>query len=237
IQIRSLGDPLFVIDGVPYGGNTGTDGFGLTSMSGQDVFNNLNMNDIESITILKDASAAIYGLRASNGVVLITTKKGSKNQKPRINLSGYYGIQNFTRYPKPANAYQFIRAQVESAENLGQPAPYSKQELAKWKTGKGAYKSYNYFDQVMAANVPQYNVDASVTGGTEKSTYYLGASHIKQKGVVKDFYFQRSNIQANVSTDLSEGLNVGAQISANIQKRHNVGLPGLDDYFNPFLSI
>src|SRR5699024_619926 len=119
IQIRSLGDPLFVIDGVPYGGNTGTEGFGLTSMSGQDVFNNLNMNDIESITILKDASASIYGLSASNCVVLITTNKVYKNQNSSIKLSGYYCIQYYTLYPKPANAYQYIRAQVVSAENLG----------------------------------------------------------------------------------------------------------------------
>src|SRR5690606_29760438 len=81
IQIRNLGNPLYVIDGVPYSTNEGTTAFGFnTGVSGQNVFNNLGLEDIESITVLKDASASVYGLRASNGVVLITTKKGRQNE-------------------------------------------------------------------------------------------------------------------------------------------------------------
>ena len=78
-----MGNPLFVIDGVPYtGGSTTTTAFGFAQGSGQDVFNTLGLEDIENITILKDASASIYGLRAANGVVLITTKRGKEN-RPR----------------------------------------------------------------------------------------------------------------------------------------------------------
>ncbi|RZL09785.1 MAG: SusC/RagA family TonB-linked outer membrane protein, partial [Hymenobacter sp.] len=93
IQIRNMGAPLYVIDGIQ-------------SEEGQ--FNNLGINDIESVSVLKDASAAIYGMRASNGVILVTTKRG-KLGKPVINLNGYYGVQNFTQYPHPANAYQHQR--------------------------------------------------------------------------------------------------------------------------------
>jgi TonB-dependent SusC/RagA subfamily outer membrane receptor len=86
LQIRNMGNPLFVIDGVPYtGGSTAPTAFGFAQGAGQDIFNTLGLEDIESITVLKDASASIYGLRAANGVVLITTKKG-KRETPAINV-------------------------------------------------------------------------------------------------------------------------------------------------------
>lgn len=81
LEIRNMGTPLFVIDGIPYGGNTSSDWLVNSEVSGNDVFNSLNIEDIESITVLKDASAAIYGLRASNGVVLVTTKKVKRTRK------------------------------------------------------------------------------------------------------------------------------------------------------------
>lgn len=86
-----------------------------SDVSGSDVFNALNIEDIESITVLKDASAAIYGLRASNGVVLVTTKKGKKNDKVSINVNGYYGWQNLTRFPELANAGQYVRGLAGSS--------------------------------------------------------------------------------------------------------------------------
>ena len=131
LQIRNLGNPLYVIDGVPYSTNDGTTAFGLnTGVSGQNIFNNLGLEDIESITVLKDASASIYGLRASNGVVLVTTKKGKKNETPTINVSSYYGLQNFTRFPGVANAGQYVRGLVESAQNFGATPAYTAAELA-----------------------------------------------------------------------------------------------------------
>lgn len=240
IQIRNLGNPLFVIDGVPYTGSTSTTAFGYTTGSGQDFFNNLGLDDIENITILKDASASIYGLRASNGVVLVTTKKGRKNEKPSINLSGYYGFQNFTRYPRPANAGQYVRALVESEQNLGRDPSllYTPAELSKWEAGtEKGYKSYDYYKEVLRPNVPQYYISANASGGSERSNYYMSVSRLKQEAVIKDYNFERTNLQANLETSLAKGLKVGTQISARLEKRHNVGVPGLDDYFNPFLSI
>ncbi|MCF6408068.1 TonB-dependent receptor [Chitinophaga filiformis] len=240
IQIRNLGSPLFVIDGVPYTGSTATTGFGFTTGSGQDIFNNLGLDDIENITILKDASASIYGLRAGNGVVLVTTKKGRKNEQPNINLSGYYGFQNFTRYPYPANAGQYVRALVESEQNLGRDPSllYSPDQLAKWEAGtEKGYKSYDYYKEVLRPNVPQYYISANASGGSQRSSYYMSVSRLKQDAVIKDYSFERTNLQANLESSLAKGLKVGTQISARLEKRHNVGVPGLDDYFNPFLSI
>jgi TonB-linked SusC/RagA family outer membrane protein len=240
IQIRNLGTPLFVIDGVPYTGSVNTTSFGFTQGSGQDIFNSLGIEDIESVTVLKDASASIYGLRASNGVVLVTTKKGKRNERPSINISGYYGFQNFTRYPRPANAGQYVRALVESEQNLGKDPSllYSREELAKWEAGtEKGYKSYDYYKEVLRPNVPQYYLSANASGGSERSNYYLAVSRISQDAIVRDYSFERTNLQANLESSLAKGLKVGTQISARLEKIHNVGVPGLDDYFNPFLSI
>jgi len=240
IQIRNMGNPLYVIDGIPYtGGSTAPSAFGFTQGSGQDVFNTLGLEDIESINILKDASASIYGLRAANGVVLITTKKG-KREAPSINVSGYYGLQNFTRFPKPANAGQYVRALVESEQNANRnPASlYTKEELAKWEAGTdSAYHSYDYFDMITRKNVPQRYISASASGGSQRSTYYFAISHLDQDAILKDFSYKRTNLQANLNTQLANRLQIGSQISLRLEKTHNIGVPGLDDYFNPFLSV
>src|SRR5688572_5002819 len=101
-QIRNLGDPLYVIDGVP-------------QSEGQ--FNNISSEDIESISILKDAAAALYGFRASNGVVLVTTKKGKGGIKGNLSVNTYYQLQNYTRYLSAADAYTHMRASAEAQQN------------------------------------------------------------------------------------------------------------------------
>jgi len=223
IQIRNMGTPLFVIDGVP---------------SDAASFNNLGQNDIESVSILKDASAAVYGLRAANGVVLVTTKRGKAGDGTKISLSGYYGLQNFTRYPKPANAYQHMRGLVESDVNQGRTPSITPAELEKWRVGtEKGYQSFDYYDMVMRPNVPQYFGNASVQGGSDKMNYFLSISHLNQDALIRDYNFKRTNIQANVEASLTKGLKVGTQISGRIENRFQVGVPGLDDYFNPFLSI
>ncbi|WP_083256926.1 SusC/RagA family TonB-linked outer membrane protein [Arcticibacter eurypsychrophilus] len=242
LQIRNLGNPLYVIDGVAYSTSNETDAFGYnTGISGVNAFNQLGLDDIESITVLKDASASIYGLAAGNGVVLVTTKKGKRGSgKPSLGITGYYGLQNFTRFPKPGNAGQYVRGRLESEQNLGRnPALlYSPEELAKWEAGtEPGYQSNDYYDFVVRPNVPQYNVSANVSGGTENSTYYLSLGHVNQEATIKDFNFNRTNLQANISSTVLKGLTVGAQISGRVEKRHNVGVPGLDDFFNPLLSV
>lgn len=225
LQIRNLGTPLYVIDGIP---------------SDEAQFNNLGPNDIESISILKDGSAAIYGLRAANGVVLVTTKKGKAGQDAKINLSGYYGLQNFTRYPRPANAYQYLRARVESEVNLGRPAPADipPEELERWRLGtEPGYQSFDYYDFVIKPNVPQYYLNGNASGGSENTTYFVSVSHLNQDALIDDYNFNRTNFQSNIEVTLTEGLRIGTQLSGRIEDRHQVGVPGLDDYFNPFLSI
>jgi len=236
LQIRNMGAPLYVIDGIQ-------------SEEGQ--FNNLGSNDIETISILKDASAAIYGMRASNGVILVTTKRG-KLGKPVINLNGYYGWQNFTKYPHPATAYQHQRGLVEAEQNLAQierRAPrtvndpvtgiaLTASELEKWRQGtEPGYKSYDYYDMVFRPNVPQYFLNANISGATDNLSYYLSGSYLDQKALIEDNFFKRYNLQANLEAKITPKLKIGTQIYARTEYRHTVGVPGLDDYFNPFLSV
>lgn len=240
LEIRNMGAPLYVIDGIPYGGNTGNDWLVNSEVSGNDVFNSLNIEDIESITVLKDASAAIYGLRASNGVVLVTTKKGKKNEKVSINVNGYYGWQNLTRFPELANAEQYTRGLAEAAQNRGEDpnSVYTKEELAKWAAGtEKGYKSYDYYDMIMRKNVPQYHVNASVTGGSERTNYYLSVAHTSQEAMMPDFNYQRTNFQLSLDTKITNRFTIGAQVSGRYEKTNDVGLPGGDGYYSAILAV
>lgn len=241
IEVRNMGNPLFVIDGIAYGGETGGDWVQSSNVSGADVFNALNIEDIESITILKDASAAVYGLRAASGVVLVTTKKGNRDEKARVNINGYYGWQNLTRFPELANAAQYTRGWVEAEQNAGvDPSryTYSQEELAKWQAGTEAgYRGYDYYDIIMRKNIPQYHINANVSGGSKKSTYYLSVAHTGQEALMRDFNYERTNFQTNLEAELLKGLKIGTQISGRQEKSEDVGLPGGDGYFAAILGL
>lgn len=239
LEVRNMGNPLIIIDGIPYGGTDGRNWLGSAEVGGLDAFNTLNPEDIESISILKDASAAIYGLRASNGVVLVTTKKGEEG-KPTININGYIGWQNLTRFPKLANAAQYTRGLVEAAQNEGQDpsSVYTKEELAKWQAGtEPGYQSYDYYDIVMRKNIPQHHLNANVSGGSKNSNYYLSVSNTRQEALMKDFNYDRTNVQLNLEATILNGLTVGAQLSGRHEKTEDVGLPGGDGYFSAILGM
>ncbi|WP_367866595.1 SusC/RagA family TonB-linked outer membrane protein [Pedobacter sp. WC2423] len=241
IEIRNMGNPLYVIDGVAYGGEVGTDWIGTQTASGADIFNALNLEDIESISILKDAAAAVYGFRASRGVVLITTKKGNRDETAKININGYQGWQNLTRFPTLANAAQYTRGLVEAAQNDLNRDPaqvYTRAELAKWQAGtEPGYQGYNYRDLVIRKNIPQRYLNANIRGGGKNSNYFLSIGHLNQDAMMKDFSYKRTNLQANLEATIAEGWNIGTQISGRQETTQDVGLPGGDGYFSSILSL
>ena len=240
VEIRNMGKPLYVIDGIPYGGDASRNWLGKSNVSGEDAFNALSLEDIESISILKDASASIYGLRASSGVVLVTTKKGRKEDHVKVSVNGYYGWQNLTRFPQLANAGQYVRGLVEAEQNAGKDPSvlYSKEELAKWEAGiESGYKSYDYYDIIMRKNVPQYHINTNVTGGSKHSNYYLSLSHTGQEALMKDFDYSRTNLQVNIESRITKGLTIGTQTNARLERMSDVGLPGGDGYFSSILSL
>lgn len=218
ISIRNMGEPLYVIDGIP---------------SDAAAFNHLNSQDIESISVLKDASAAVYGFRASNGVILVTTKKGGREQAPRITINGNYGIQNLTRfhYQRMFDAYQFLRAGADSNTSLGNvlaPELWDEAlaELEKWRRGEPGYESTDYYKLSMNnPNAAQYNLNANISGGSQSAQYYLSAGHQQQDYNVKGFTWGRSNLQANLSVDLSSNFRMGTELRAQQRITDGLAIP------------
>lgn len=222
IQIRNMGTPLFVIDGI---------------QQDQGQFNNLAPNDIESVTILKDASAAIYGVRAANGVVVVTTKKGQTG-KASINVDGYYGVQQWFRFPKVVNnSYDYMYYVAEAQVNSNGSTNITREQLDKYKQGgvdaTGDYRSFDWRKFVMSNNnAPQNSINVNVNGGNDKVNYYVSGTNFFQNSVLgSEYKFQRTNIQSNITAKLATGLKVGMDINGRIETRENPGVPGGDDYW------
>lgn len=207
ILIRGLSttgsnEVLIVVDGVP--GQIG----GLER---------LNPNDIESITVLKDASAAIYGSRAANGVILVTTKRG-KSGKPSINFSYNQGFSSPTRLPKMADAPTYAQIMNEIAyynnPNGGMNQQYSAEEIQKFGNGSDPinYPNTDWADATLKKTTLQNQANLSVSGGTDNVKYYVSGGYLFQDGLYKNGaakykqYSFRSNIDANITKNFKVGL-------------------------------
>jgi len=225
VQIRNMGNPLFVIDGIQQD-------------AGQ--FNNLSPNDVESITVLKDASAAIYGVRAANGVVVVTTKRGKNGTKNTVNLDAYYGVQNWSRFPNVVNdSHQWMAGKAEAEMNQYGTTSITPAELEKYKTGtEPGYQSFNWKDFIVQKNSPLSSINLNMTGGSDKISYYISATRLSQNSVLgREFTFNRSNIQSNVDAKVTDNLKIGVQINGRIETRDQPGIPGGDDYWLPRFAI
>jgi TonB-linked SusC/RagA family outer membrane protein len=219
IQIRNMGTPLYVIDGI---------------QQDEGQFNNLATNDIESISVLKDGSAAIYGVRAANGVVVVTTKKGSG--EGRINIDAYQGFQNFYRFPDVArNSYDYMFYKADAEMNTNGSTQITQAELDKYKAGTDkAYRSFDWRDYVLGQNknAPISSVNANFTGATDRVNYYVSVTNLHQASQLgKEYFFNRSNLQSNVSLKVASGLKVNLNVNGRVETRENPGVPGGDDYF------
>lgn len=200
-SISGSSDPLYVVDGIPIqSGNIGQqDNGGAVSNPIADI----NPADIESIDILKDASAtAIYGSRAANGVVLITTKRGSRNQS-KINIGMYGGMQNLIEKPGLVTGPQFELLMNESALNNGRPAPYANPESAidtRWN------------DLVLNEDAPIRNVDVSLSGGGEKVKYFISGNNFMQEGLIRNTRYNRNTGRVNLDFDATDDLKMGTSV-------------------------
>src|SRR5690606_33860014 len=160
---------------------------------GTEGLNALNPADIESISVLKDATAAIYGVRAANGVILVTTKQGKRNTKTAIQFSGYYGVQETAKKLDLLNAREFAILKNETYGAGGLAHPYNNVNL-----GKGTDWQDEIFQQ---APIQNYNVN--ISGGSEKSTFSIGGSYLDQNGIVggSKARYRRYNARLNLTTD------------------------------------
>lgn len=221
-QIRNFGPALYVIDGVP---------------QGEDQYNNLNPGDIESISVLKDAAASIYGVRASNGVVLVTTKSGKYNQKSTIKINSYYGWQSLTRFYDPASAGDYVRALAEADILETGESNWTPEEVAKWQAGSEAgYRGFDWSSYIRH-NVPQKFIEGSVIGGSDRIRYYFSGSNINQEAVFDGYNFNRTNIQSNVTADIGSRFTAGIRVNGKIEKNRTPGVPGTDDYLQALRSV
>ena len=223
VRIRGLGtindnNPLYIIDGVPT--KTG--------------INEISPNDIESINILKDASsAAIYGARAANGVVIVTTKHG-RSGKTRVNLNAYTGIQTPGHLIEMSNTQQYISAYNAAAttDNLeGANRALIPVDMI------DTLPNVNWLKQVLKS-APMHNVQLGISGGNENSQYIVSANYFTQDGLINNSSFQRFNIRTAVNSSLSKLFKVGTNINLSYSRQRQVGTSG--DGFgngNPGASI
>lgn len=217
INIRGFGTPLYVIDGI--------------ARDGGNEFQRLNPDDIESVSFLKDASAAIYGLRAANGVVIVTTKKGSAG-KPSFNYTGVVGMMKPTDVPLMANASQWMQMRNDAAV-LGAGSPFlTKDELQKWIDGVPGYESTNWYDVTMKKQAMQQQHNLSASGGTEKTQYFMSLAYAEEGGLLKsnDMNYKRFNLRSNITTALHKNLKAELFVAGRYDKKETPG----ENFFNIF---
>lgn len=207
--------PLVVIDGVP----TYTDNFRSgNSAASNNALSNINPNDIESIDILKDASAAaIYGSRASAGVVLITTKRGAKG-KTRVNYNAWVGWTRPTRAPEVLNAQEYVEVKNEAATNAGLPQQFFLDSIA------GRLIDTDWRDYVYQTGFA-HNHGLSFSGGSDQTTYYLSLGYTKQEGMVIGNTFERFSGRLNMDHKLTSRIKIGGVLGYgnNVNASPNTG--------------
>lgn len=183
----------------------------------------INPNDIESISVLKDASAAIYGARAANGVILVTTKRGSANAAPSVNLSFNQGFTGPTRNPVMADSYTFFNVYNEIEQGEGRPAKYSSEELEKFKVGTDPnYANFNWYDFIVKEWTPQHRTDLSVSGGGNGTQYFLSFGEVMQDGQYKfgSTKVKQYNLRSNVDVQVTDNFKVGMNLAARFDNNH-----------------
>ncbi|TKK70356.1 TonB-dependent receptor [Ilyomonas limi] len=191
---------LVVIDGVPdrAGG-----------------FARLNPADIESFSVIKDATAAIYGARAANGVILITTKRGVSG-KPSLSLGTNWALTQPTRTPKMLNSYQYAIATNEYDALVGQQPEFTQEAIDKYKDGSDplGYPSSDWWNAIMKKQTLQQNHVLSLRGGTDKVKYYLSGQYEKQDGNYKNdaSYYKQAQARANVDIAVTNSFKIGVDV-------------------------
>ncbi len=213
-------EPLYVVDGVPvYEGGAGvTTGAIGDIRSNINIFSLINPDDIESISVLKDASAAaIYGVRASNGVILITTKKG-KTGKPRIEASGSYGVQNIPKTIDVLNTPHYFSLVTEAYNanpdmNNGVGVPIGVKFGGFYSPDStnyaGTAPTYNWQRQLEKRNAVIQNYGARVSGGSEGLSYYYSTGYSKTESPLKSNRLERYSIATNLDSKISKVFSAG----------------------------
>ena len=218
IRIRGTGtlnnsNPFYVVDGMLL------DDIGF-----------LNPNDVESVEVLKDASAtAIYGSRGANGVIIVTTKRGSAKNKSQIGVSAYYGSQDLVKKIELANATEYAQLRNLAAKNAGSPEPYK--DPASFGVG-------TVWQDVVFRTAPIKNLNLSARGGNDMMTYSVSGDYIKQDGILRGGDFERLTLRINNDYKLNSFIKIGHNFSIiNTKSNYSPGLIYNAYYAPPTVAV
>lgn len=206
-SISLSSNPLIVVDGVvSYTGDQGGTSAPANPLA------SINPNDIESIDIAKDAaSAAIYGSRAANGVVFITTKKG-RTGKARVSYDGWVGFTRPMRLPELLNNTQYMSYKTDALNNLKAVSPSTTFNFFNPTDGSGNPINTNWLNEVYR-NAVSHSHSVSISGGSEGTTYYLSTGYTKQEGILRGNDFERKNVLLNIDSRINNVVTVGGKLS------------------------
>lgn len=190
--------PLFVVDGV---------------IVSQSDFTRINPSDIENLTVLKDAAAAIYGSRAAYGVILVTTKKG-RGGKMNIGYDGWYGYQSPTYLPEKVGSVDYMMLRNEAAQNAGKPAYYTQEQIEKARSGSepDLYPNTDWYDLVYRDAAPITEHVVNISGGG-KTRYYMSLGYFNQESLLPNKGLDRYTLRANTTSKISKSLTVSSNLS------------------------
>lgn len=196
-------------------------------------FNNVNPDDIENISVLKDAAASsIYGVRAANGVILITTKKGVVG-KPVVSYNGYVGWQSPTRLPNYLDAYNYAVLRNEAYDNDGLPIPYSETDLQKFKDGSDPdhYANSDWLGTLLSENGLFHNHHLSIIGGTEGLKYSLAVGYHNKDGLIPNSDYNKFSVRSNIDAKINSRLDIGLYLSAHRDRSTAPAAYSISDIF------
>ena len=203
--------PLYVIDGF---------------ISNETAFNNLDISEVESITVLKDASAAVYGARAAYGVVLVKTKQG-ENGAPKISYSGQLGWTDALYKPKMLSSYDYMKVYntMRAANTSSQESLEMRTQLFQADEMEAArLLNYNLLDKEWKASFTQRH-NININGGTDKATYFAGVSYYKQDGNIGRLDYDRWNFRTGVNAKIGKHVKTALQVSGDWGERNNSTTP------------
>lgn len=206
VSIRGFGAPLVVIDGV--------------ARDGMSDFERLNPEDIESVSVLKDASAAIYGMNSDNGVIIVTTKKGVKG-RTKFSYSSFFGIKQPTNEQKSVDAYTYRVVKNEMQRNIGNALAYNDAELEKWKLGtEPGYQDYNWSDLILKKITTQQQHNLSINGGNDNITFYTSLGFMEDNGLLKSNIqkYKKYNFRNSITAKLAKGLTAKISFSGKFDE-------------------
>ncbi len=219
----NTGEPLLVIDGVPR--------LGTNTSDGEMRLSDLNPDDIQSISILKDAAAsAVYGARAANGVILVQTKRGQDSGRARVNFRGQFNLQEATYLPKFLDSYRFAELYNRAVENSGSDV-YTPYDLSLLDSDPNVYGNSNMLDYLNKwGNSQRYTL--SVSGGSKSVRYFVSGGYTRNKGLYSNVSRDRYNYSAKLDADLIPGLTLSVDLTGSVSENKNSSYTTIDAAYN-----